>query len=95
MSLEDKLREEMGVAGWSLIRPHHERGGLIVVSPSLDLATVGVAVATDRAAVVQSWMGEGLLRRSDDEDGARWATGGTFRFVIVQPFVLIQEIDDA
>ena len=45
----------------------------------------------DDAVVVKRWLGSGQLRRPSEDEAACWARaqGLSFRFLIVQPFVLV------
>lgn len=91
--MRDKLRSEVTGCGWGDLAPHHQRGALLVVSPDLDLLDAAEAVATDRRDRVEAWLAVGRLGRAGDALVERWAAGAArFQFVIVQPFVLAQEL---
>jgi len=91
-------REELAllvdVAEWGWLRPHGERGGLVVVSSLLDLAEVGARVATDDAAAIQSWIAAGDLGKPTAGQLEAWnaAPDRRFRMLVVSPYVLIQEL---
>lgn len=93
-TLRNKLAEEIGEVTWHWLRPHQQREALILVAGELDLATVGVAVATDDAATVRVWLDAGRLARPDADQLAFWEADPTrsLRMLIVQPFVLVQEL---
>lgn len=78
---------------WKLIRPHWERGAVIVVSQDLALPDVAQHVVNDDTESVQEWIQKGELARPTDQDVLNWdqIDGKQFLFVIVQPYVLIQE----
>jgi len=69
----------------------------VVVNPGLDLAEVGVAVATDNVNSVQRWISEALIAKPTVEQLADWERdrGHQFQALIVQPYVLIQDADTA
>ena len=92
-SLIEKLRAEILEAPWIDLFPHAERGALFVVAEELDLADVGSKVAEDDTATVGKWLEDGELNRPAPEKIKAWDSepGKLFRFLIVQPYVLIQE----
>ncbi len=95
--LESKLAAESLVTDFAALRPHAARGALLVVSPSLRLLDVAMAIATNRSAVVALWVGQGLLRKPTPEELAAWTAQPAeprFRFVIVQPYVLAELLLD-
>ena len=77
---------EVLVATREDLRPHAERGGLILVDPALDLALVSHAVSSDLSASVEAWVSMGQLTRPLFEELPQSA----YRMIIVQPFVLVQ-----
>jgi hypothetical protein len=97
MSSEDlvkKLRETIEEGEWSWFAPHHARGALVIVSPELDLAEVGSAVARDAVSEVGPWLQQGHLAKPTQDQADSWVAtpGQKFRFLIVQPYVLIQSL---
>lgn len=84
---------EMTIAPWRELRPHLGRDALIVIRPELDLQAAAQAVAGDDAAAVRLWLDEGAVGKPSAAQVESWeaAPGKPFRFVIVQPYVLIQE----
>lgn len=96
-TLADKLKAEIEEADWSMLEPHHERQSLILVASDLDLPTVGEKVATDDVDNIKKWMTEGKVSRPEDTLIEKWKESPYrkgFRFIIVQPYVLIQEIQE-
>lgn len=81
------------IAAWQVLRPHLGRDALIVVQPQLDLAAAAQAVAADDATTVRLWVDEGGLGKPSPAQVEAWEAEPlkAFRFVIVQPYVLIQE----
>lgn len=90
----EELALEVDVAEWGWLRPHGERGGLVVVSSLLDLAEVGARVATDDATAIQSWIAAGDLGKPTAAQLEAWnaAPDRRFRMLVVSPYVLIQEL---
>jgi hypothetical protein len=90
-------REELALAvveaDWHSLRPHLERGGLIVLARDLDIVEVGVKLAADDTAAVGGWITGGGLTRPSAEQIAAWdgARDKPFSTLIVSPYVLIQE----
>ena len=90
----EELALQVDVAEWGWLRPHGERGGLIVVAGRLDLAEVGERVAADDAAAVQGWLVDGGIRKPAAAELEAWnaASDRRFRMLVVSPYVLIQEL---
>lgn len=90
-SLAEKLKDEIGTADWPLLKPHAERGVLLMINSHLDLLEVAVQVAEDRTDQVRSWLDGGKITRPTPSQMQEWETENTiFTCVIVHPFVLIQ-----
>ena len=90
-------KEELGLsideAEWIALRPHLERGGLILVSDSLDLAEAALKVATDDIAIIQLWVDNDQIGKPSDTKIRFWNLDlqKKFAMLIVSPYVLIQE----
>jgi len=78
---------------WSWLRAHLERGGLILVNDSLDLAEAAFKVAEDDIATIEQWVSAGKLRKPTDTQIQHWneESQKKFAMLIVSPYVLIQE----
>ncbi len=89
---EEELKLTVDVARWEWLRPHLDRGGLVVVSPELDLTAAGFSIAGDDSAAVGSWIARGMIAKPSATQIFDWdADPDTpFRYVIVAPYVLIQ-----
>jgi hypothetical protein len=90
-------REELALtideAEWSLLRMHLERGRLILVDDSLDLADTALKVAADDSESVQHLLSIGKLGAPSPSQLRSWDsdTHKRFAMLIVSPYVLIQE----
>ncbi|MDO9069437.1 MAG: DUF2288 domain-containing protein [Deltaproteobacteria bacterium] len=90
-------REELALsideAEWDILRSHLERGGLILVDDSLDLADTALRVASDDIEAIQQWLERGLLGKPSGSKIRFWDENKQKRFamLIVSPYVLIQE----
>ncbi len=91
---QEELALQVDEAEWGWLRPHLERGGIIVISHGLDLADAGVGIAEDNTAAVQGWISAGMLGKPTEEQIEEWDAdqGRRFRTLIVSPFILVQEI---
>ncbi|PSR12582.1 DUF2288 domain-containing protein [filamentous cyanobacterium CCP3] len=91
--LRHELKEMVAPADWAWISPHANRGAVVVVDKSLDLAEVGVAIATDNVPVVDRWIAEALLTKPSPLQLEIWdqTAKKQFHSLIVQPFVLVQD----
>lgn len=92
--LKAELTEMVGPAEWCWLSPHAERGAVVLVDARLDLADVGVAIATDDVATVNRWMAEAMITKPSPDQLDTWeqAMGKRFQSLIVQPFVLVQDV---
>lgn len=91
--LKAELTEMVGPAEWRWLSPHADRGAVVLVDARLDLADVGLAIATDDVATVNRWMAEALITKPSPDQLETWgqAMGKRFQSLIVQPFVLVQD----
>jgi hypothetical protein len=89
-----KLKADLDEAEWAWLKPHAQRDVLIVVAPGLDLVEVGVALAEDSSEQVGKWIRQGVLGKPTAEQVNQWDTLPTKRFncLVVQPYVLMQEL---
>ncbi len=92
--LSAELAGRMGEAAWEWLVPHVDRDALIVVSADLDLLDVGVAIANDDVAHVQPWIDQKLIQKPSPDQIKTWTAASNQRFnaLILQPYVLMQEI---
>ncbi len=92
-STDKKRTDEIEIVEWHWLRPHLERGALIVVAPALDLVATAARISADDTVQVGAWIAAGQLAKPTREQIADWDADPvrTFRMLIVQPYVLIQE----
>jgi hypothetical protein len=90
---ERQLREEIEEVEWHWLRPHLGRGALIIVAPDLDLTDTAARISADDTVQVGAWVAAGRLAKPTREQIADWDEDPTrtFRMLIVQPYVLVQE----
>ncbi|MGZ3688700.1 MAG: DUF2288 domain-containing protein [Bdellovibrionota bacterium] len=93
-TLRQELSETLGEVEWSLVKPHLERGAVITVSLKLNLVEVAERVAADDTTQVSEWVQNGLLGKPSLSEIETWDKSPTrkVRSLVVQPYVLIQEI---
>ena len=94
MRSAEELERQVDVAMWEWLKPHHERGSLIVVADGLSLAAVGERLAADDTAAVSLWLAAGQLGRPSADQSACWDKDPFRRFamLIISPYILIQSI---
>jgi hypothetical protein len=92
-SIQEKLADEIEDVEWHWLRPHLERGALILVAPDLDLVEAAARISADDTVQVSAWIAAGRLTKPTREQIADWDEDPTrtFRMLIVQPYVLIQD----
>ena len=94
-NLKEKLKTEVEIADWDMLRVHHERQSVFIVDQAIDLLDAGVAVATDNSSLVSIWLTDNKLVRPDDKKVEELETKKfekIFNFIIIQPYVLVQFI---
>ncbi len=101
MTKPEKSKEELALtideAEWQWLRPHLERGTLIVVAPGLDLAEAGYRIAEDNAPMVTQWIQSGKLGKPTPAQLDAWnaAPSRRFQMLIVSPYILLKESSTA
>lgn len=88
-----KSADQIEDVEWHWLRPHLDRGALIVVDPGLDLTDVAARIGADDTAAVGAWIAAGRLAKPTLAQITAWDAEPlrAFRMLIVQPYVLIQE----
>ncbi len=85
---------ELQESEWSWLKPHSQRDALIIVRKDMDLLHVAREIADDNSKLVQTWISTGVLNKPTVEQLVEWdrIPARKFLAVVVQPYVLIQEI---
>lgn len=93
--LRARLQTECGEVFGSDLGAHLQRDVVLVVAAPLALLDCAVAIARDDTAAVSAWLAGGALRRPTPEERAAWpeATSRRWLAVVVQPFVLVQDLE--
>ena len=94
--LKEKLKTEVEQADWDMLKQHHEKQAVFIVSKDLDILDVGVALAQDDKESVQLWLDKEQLAKPNTnqvENFEKSPYEKFCRFIIIQPFVLIQVLD--
>jgi hypothetical protein len=99
MSLEEgiraKLEAAVGPVVFGDLRAHLDRDAVFVVGPTLSLVECGVSVALDDVDVVRGYVDAGQLRKPSRDERDAWpTTPRRWMALVVQPFVLIQDLAD-
>ena len=95
MSIKEKLESDLASAKWSEIKPHHQRGAVILVSPEQSLVSVGVAFHEDHKEQVEEWLSKGTITKCSESQAQTYDETDpepSFEYLILQPFVLIKLI---
>ena len=92
--IQAELQGSAQEAEWSWFAAHLARGAVIHVSPELSLAEVGAHIATDSVEHISGWLSSRAIFKPGSTEIAQWDSQPSqrFRFIIVQPYVLIQAI---
>jgi hypothetical protein len=92
--LRAELTESLDEAEWEWLIPHVQRDVVILVALGLNLVDVGEAIASDNTQFVQQCIDEQLITKPSVDQVGEWNSDRQKRFntLILQPFVLVQEI---
>lgn len=90
---KEELALSIDEAEWGCLRVHLERGGLILVDDSLDLADTALKVASDDIEIIQHLVESGMISKPSEAKIKSWDDDKLKRFamLIVSPYVLFQE----
>jgi len=93
----ESFKRDLAEVNWRELKIHLQRDAIIIVSAELDLVVVGVAVADDDKNLVETWVSANQLGKPTEKQLESWEQEPDKRFqmLIVQPFILIQDISDA
>jgi hypothetical protein len=96
-----KSKEELVLnideAEWRWLTPHLQRGVLVTVAASLDLAETGERIALDDSACISAWINAGKIGKPTAAEIEQWEREPEKKFLtlIISPYVLIQEVVSA
>ncbi|MCD6186912.1 MAG: DUF2288 domain-containing protein [Desulfuromusa sp.] len=92
----ESFKRDLAEVNWRELKIHLQRDSIIIVAAELDLIEVAVAVADDDKTRVEIWIAENQLAKPTAEHLERWQqeSGNRFQMLIVQPFILVQEINN-
>lgn len=99
MSAEDdvraKLEASLGPVQHSDLAAHLRRDAVLVVAPGASLVDCALAVAKDDVPTVRDALARGVLARPDETAQRAWAAepGRRWLALVVQPFVLVQDLE--
>ena len=93
-SIQEQLSKDVANINWQDLLPHAKRDAIIVVAESLNLLDVAIAIAEDNTVSVQQWINNKSISKPSSEQLTDWNQEMQKQFVtvIVQPFVIIQEV---
>ncbi len=96
-AMVESFKRDLAEVNWRELKIHLQRDSIIIVAAELDLIEVAVAVADDDKTRVEIWIAENQLVKPTVEQLENWEQepGHRFQMLIVQPFILVQEINDA
>jgi hypothetical protein len=92
--LINDLAQSLDEAQWGWLYPHLQRGAVILVSNDLNLVEVGKAIANDTTTLVKGWIQKRLIGKPTVEQIQLWDKSPEKKFmsIVVQPYVLVQEM---
>ena len=92
--LQEKLNQDVAEIEWKDLLPHAKRDAVIVVTETLNLSEVGVAIAQDHTALVQTWIENKSIAKPSSQQLTDWNNDLQKQFIalIIQPFVIVKEV---
>lgn len=96
-AMRESFQRDIAEVEWRELRVHLQRDAIILVSSKLDLIEAAVAVAEDDKSLVEEWIVSQLIGKPDEDQLASWENelDKPFRMLIVQPFILVQDVTHA
>lgn len=90
------LEKEKQEVSWDALNDHHKREAVFLVSPELDLTDVATKIAIDDVEAIRTWMKDALLKKPSGDEILEFQNDDelSFNFIIVQPYILVQELID-
>lgn len=87
-----KLHSEIDITSWEMLHPHYMREALFILNKPNDLAQMGKLIADNKTHLVKAFLDSNELRRPTETEIAGFKNDEKlkFKFLIVQPFVLVQ-----
>ena len=93
--LRERLNRDIADISWQELLPHAKRDAVIIVKSELDLSEVAVAIAQDNTSSVQNWIATQSVAKPTADQLSRWNDNPQKQFtaLIVQPFVVVKEVN--
>ena len=82
---EEELTLSVDMAPWEWLRDHLPRGGLVVVSPELDLVAAGFSIASDDSVAVGAWIDSGMISKPSATQLFDWDADPDPPFAFLSP----------
>ena len=92
--MRESFKRDLAEVSWKELRVHLLRDALILVAAGLELIEAAVAVADDDKDRVADWIATGRIGKPTADQLKLWESEPEklFRMLIVQPFILIQDV---
>ncbi|MCK4502102.1 MAG: DUF2288 family protein [Desulfuromonadales bacterium] len=93
----ESFKSDIAEITWRELKIHLQRDSIITVAAEIDIIAVAVAVADDDSSKVEGWIAAEQIGKPTEVQLEDWQRDQnvTFRMLIVQPYILIQEVGDA
>ncbi len=93
-TVKEGFERDLAQVSWRELRIHLRRDALVTAAGELDLVTIATAVAADDTSQVEAWIAAGQLTKPTAAALDAWekALDKPFRMLIVQPYILVQEV---
>jgi len=90
----ESFKRDLAGVSWRELKIHLQRDAIIIISAEIDLIEAAIAVAKDDKIQVEVWIDAGHLGKPTEKQLEIWEQEDDkpFQMLIVQPFILIQEI---
>jgi len=89
----EKINGETAKIAWRELQRFFAQGTTIAIAPDLDLVEVGVQMACDNHAQLETWMKVGLVGPVSDAQAGEWFEANALMWsLVVRPWVLVQPV---
>lgn len=93
--LRAKVNLETSRIAWKELQRFFARGGAIAVSSDLDLVEVALQISEDNKKQIAQWLSGNKIGKVGDAQALAWyAADADVWAVVVNPYVLVQEVKD-
>lgn len=89
----EEIRSGIAEIGWDELQLFYAKGHVIQIDSDMDMEEVGYQLCMDNASLVNEWIQNGKVGKVTDDTAREWINSKVrVRSVVIQPWVLVQEL---